>query len=208
MIKEIPILLSTPMVVAVLDDIKSMTRRIAGLDVVNQDPGRWEYVRFYEGFAKFWGKHNATNEVYAKCRYGNPGDWLWVRETWLYNDDLNIPYAFKADYNEEHQNRLKGHWKPSIHMPKGASRIWLQVKEIRVERLNGITEENAKAEGVDAAGLYPGYNVSSKGKFEGLWNLINGDGSWDLNPWVWVIDFKVLSTTGKPKFKSLESIES
>ena len=64
---------------------------------------------------------------------------------------------------------------------------------MRVERLQDITEQDAIAEGVETLGLYPGYNVSSRGKFEGLWNSINGDESWDANPWVWVIEYERLN---------------
>ena len=104
-------------------------------------------------------------------------------------------------------------WKPSIYMPKVAARIWLMVEEIRVERLQEISEEDAIAEGVDFAEssngktykdylLYPNdvyewYN-SPKRSFESLWKSINGRESWNQNPWVWVIEFRVLSKTGRP----------
>jgi hypothetical protein len=101
-------------------------------------------------------------------------------------------------------------WKPSIHMPKAAARIWLQVESIAVERLRDITEEDAIAEGVNLAeGLIKGEmlwkdyehdlnNLSNpKSSFKTLWRSINGAESWEANPWVWVVRFKVVSTTGR-----------
>jgi hypothetical protein len=97
---------------------------------------------------------------------------------------------------------------PSIHMPKEAARIWLQVTDVRVERLHDISDADAIAEGVEmikgGAFPYKHYGSSNAGcsnaiaSFESLWREINGDESWDTNPWVWAINFKVLSTTGKP----------
>jgi len=99
-------------------------------------------------------------------------------------------------------------------MPKAAARIWLQVEEIRVERLQDITEESAIAEGIIdyEDGTYKNYFtqkglreqdgvdcILAKGSFQSLWCSINGLESWDANPWVWVVKFKVLSTTGKPR---------
>jgi hypothetical protein len=102
-------------------------------------------------------------------------------------------------------------WKPSIHMPKDVCRIWLEVTNVRAERLHDITEEDARAEGIreftkdDKLCKYglPDWNWqdmfrTAKQSFMQLWCMINGFESWNENPWVWVIEFKVLSTTGKP----------
>ncbi len=173
--RELPILFSTPMVLAILDGRKTMTRR-----VVKPQP--------------LWvaGPHipfktpDANPKGIIKCPYGQPGDRLWVRETWA----DNIPgcpngITYRADHidpkGDGPANPIK--WKPSIHMPKAAARIWLEVVSVRVERLNSISEGDAKAEG-----------VSSVEEFQYLWNTLNekGDRSWLSNPWVWIISFKTI----------------
>ena len=178
--KEIPILFSTPMVQAILEGRKTQTRR-----VVKGEALKWlEPDMFTPEFV--------ANPENSLCPYGQPGDLLWVRETWINQDG---DYKFLAD-NLDWKGIMK--FKPSIYMPKEAARIWLKVVNVRVERLQEISEQDAIAEGVETLGLYPGYSVSSRGKFEGLWNHINGAESWDANPWVWVVEFEVLSTTGRP----------
>lgn len=128
------------------------------------------------------------------CPYGYAGDRLWVREKWrpvvncktgaeLFDYYADMPEQFHAQHREYK-------WKPSIHMPRKAAQIFLEVINVRIERLQDITHEDAIAEGVETLGLYPGYEVSSRGKYEGLWNSINGNESWEQNPWVWVIEFK------------------
>jgi hypothetical protein len=217
--REIPMLYSTPMVQALLDGRKTQTRR-----VVKPQPTK-EFICGYDIHQSFTGKPSVqlfefydtntdsdtsqrwpTDDKGIKCPYGKPGDLIWVRETWMHSDDLDEPYWYKAsfeqDYSEEKRKRMVGLWKPSIHMPKAAARIWLQIESVSVERLQDITEEDAVAEGVETLGLYPGYDVSSRGKFEGLWYSINGPDAWDANPWVWVIKFKVVSTTGREHVKA------
>ena len=238
---EHPILFSRPMVQANLEDRKSMTRRTKGLDTVNESPDSYDFIKMeidptivihklgkpdrfkkLSGmFAIFEHKKNESSH-FIKCQYGQPGDLLWVRESFAkgclmdeddyfkFDDEGNyIPVTFyKADgpvrWFDGNTFHDDAKYRPSIHMPKTDARIWLQVEEIRVERLNEISEEDAIAEGVETLGLYPGYNVSSRGKFEGLWNLINGDESWDANPWVWVVKYKVLSKTGKPEIYNIQ----
>jgi hypothetical protein len=116
-----------------------------------------------------------------------------------------VTTLFKADVAE---NKFDGYkWKPSIHMPKEAARIWLEVTEVRVERLHDITEEDAIAEGVEKLNNWwkdytsdqDAYDMqTAMCSFDSLWKKINGEESWNENPWVWVVSFKVLSTTGKP----------
>ena len=133
------------------------------------------------------------------CPHGEPGDILWVRETFLIVPPNMIFY--KADPD----NKATGCWKPSIFMPKEACRIKLMIKSIRVERLQDISDEDAKAEGVDHVidkiTGYCGYDYLSGGYnlmttpyhgYRSLWKKINGIDSWDKNPWVWVIEFKKL----------------
>ena len=110
--------------------------------------------------------------------YGRTGDRLWVRETWGHNPE-GPGYVYRSDGDFD----MKFHgdrWRPSIHMPRWASRITLEVTGVRVERLQDINEEDALAEGVEHA-------------FRSLWESINGPGSWDANPWVWVVEFRRVS---------------
>lgn len=192
MIKEIPILFSTEMVQAILAGRKTMTRRIVKMYATSDAHPLRQIPE--------WLKENKT------CPYGQPGDLLWVRETWssgFIENTKPTGIRFKADdvnYNVK--------WKPSLFMKKEISRIWLQVTDITVERLQEISEEDAISEGVfvyEAGEAYRDYKydkagsfMTARGSFLSLWATINGDESLIANPWVWVVKFKVLSTTGKP----------
>jgi len=226
MIKEIPILFSTPMVQAILEGRKTQTRRIP-IETISIDKmgnlimGKWNYGQHLDRRPQF------ENLISLKSRW-KIRDILWVRETWR-----GIEQDFGPDrieYKASESINIEGKWKPSIHMPKVAARIWLQVESVRVERLQDISEEDAKAEGVrpncegiekcpsqycqrmgcQSTGEYYHYQrdlddfpaFSAKESFESLWQSINGVKSWNENPWVWVITFKVLSTTGKPDLQS------
>lgn len=218
--KEIPILFSTPMVQAILDGRKTMTRRMTGLDQVNEDPDAIEFVRFQEykdGSYRAIFQHELADEPGSvKCPYGKSGDLLWVRETWRKSDfpEADGIYEFKANMPNPDAAWNKGIWKPCIHMPKAAARIWLQVEEIRVERLREISQEDAIAEGMKFNRLFDEWGGVVKhptvedhfrwysnpaDAFNNLWITINGMESFKSNPWVWVVKFKVLSTTGKPQ---------
>ena len=184
--KERPILFSGPMVRAILDGRKTQTRRVAKpLDIT--------------------------------CPYGSPGDRLWVRETWTPDHAAfypHFPVCYRAGFGPEYE-RKNGHvwsseqnawfpwkWRPSIHMPRWASRITLEITGVRVERLNDISEEDAIAEGIHQFAALSLWGNDPKGTpaklvggnpqeaFALLWESINGEGSWALNPWVWVIEFK------------------
>lgn len=135
-----------------------------------------------------------------------PGDVLWVRETWCpitpsnFNRQTKYIYASTVAQNKLNNNK----WKPNIHMPKKACRLFLKVKSVRVERLQDITEEDAVSEGIEMVhngGLVPGYrnylegtiikgSLLPKVSFRSLWYLLNGVGSWNANPWVWVVEFE------------------
>lgn len=191
--KERPILMSTPMVQAVLDGRKTMTRR-----VVKKTPCTCGYPP---------GSHNCrlgnigenqwacaslgfTGE-FVRCPYGKVGDRLWVRESFR-------QMQRGIDYKADHDYRIGFTWKPSIHMPRAASRINLEITGVRVERLQEITEEDANAEGFPDTfrrnGSYESADLG-KWKFIELWDALNtkrGFG-WDVNPWVWVIEFKKIT---------------
>lgn len=203
--RELPILFSTPMVQAILENRKTMTRRTAGLERVNEKPYNWILAR----------KNDMTisNVVSGEMIILNPrcniGDRLWVKETFFdtrkYQDAplfANGPeYIYRADKDAfigEHK------WKPSLFMPKVAARIWLEVTGIRCERLQNISEADAIAEGVECIGekklfKYKNYLSRAGGwigaatSFLSLWQSINGKDSWELNPWVFVYEFKQIN---------------
>lgn len=157
----------------------------------------------YPGKAVF-GVADADQDF--KCPYGRPGDELWVRENFKYSP-VGRHVVYQADKPTTHAQEVDhafGPWKPSIFMPRSASRITLKLKAVRIERLQDISEEDAIAEGCKAEMIHapgckrtcfdPGlpdcYMQNAKMAFRELWESINGHGSWDLNPWVWVLAFE------------------
>lgn len=199
--KERPILFSGPMVRAILAGQKTQTRRLVRLPR-GVDPDHWmpqqASGRPDEFDALHWPGDDAVTTP-LRSPYGAPGDLLWVRETWAerqYRTDVDSPDesaksertpAYAADWSGEPAYR----WRPSIHMPRWASRLSLEVVSIRVERLQEINEEDAKAEGV----ALPPNDASAKfrSSFQLLWDSINGKrATWASNPWVWVIEFRRL----------------
>jgi len=167
-----PILFSTPMVQAILDGTKTQTRRI---------------VKEPKGFIGKWLFQNVDYvRTRVKCPYGKVGDVLWVRETFTNSEEY--PFIFyKADADD-----VSIKWKPSIFMPKEACRLFLQVKNIRVERLQDISEQDAIAEGAKHGRFYGLGQIggSTREGFFELWETINKKGSVNKNPWVWVIEFE------------------
>ncbi len=139
----------------------------------------------------------------VRCPYGQPGDRLWVRECWTLEDlpgdgerliwrsDMAASWrSERSDVFYLPSSYQPERWRPSIHMPRWASRINLEVTGVRVERLQDITEADARAEGVFAMPLPPrSKSTPYRASFKALWEEINGPGSWDLNPWVWVVSF-------------------
>lgn len=206
MIKERPILFSGAMVRAILEGRKTVTRRV----VKPQPANDWRFTGGYgritskhphkDKFGVFIrrGEHTDFTEVdIIPCPYGQPGDHLWVRETCFINGpSKGSEVIYKADplpnwEGEETDIR----WRPSIHMPRWASRIQLEITSVRVERLQDISEEQAKAEGatcelaeIDSVRL--GAASTYRAGFQRLWQSINGPESWDANPWVWVVEFR------------------
>lgn len=172
-----PIILSAPMVRAVLEDRKSQTRR-----VVKPQP-----IWIAEPDVPF-KTEDADPQGVISCPYGITGDGLWARETYSIIEDR---VAYKAD---EVNGVIPYHyclkvgqwkWKSPISMPRWASRILLEVTDVRVERLQDISAHDALREGVGHDGM--GNPVVD---FQNLWEKINGPGSWAANPWVWVVGFR------------------
>ena len=188
MSRELPILFNTEMVRAILDGRKDATRRIVK-DFIPDD-AVWGYTAFtHKGYISCRGTFaDGDGEKFFKLPC-EPGDILYVRETW--KKAPNGYYYYEDWQRNDIADITK--WKPSIHMPKEAARIWLKVTDVRVERLQEITEVQAQAEGCNS-GLLTGA-CTARGQFEDLWNStvkksdIDRYG-WDANPYVWVISFE------------------
>ncbi|MCJ1871419.1 ASCH domain-containing protein [Klebsiella quasipneumoniae] len=212
--KERGMIFNAEMVRALLDGRKTQTRRPVKFPVHDKNLG-CELAG-----NELAGELSAGN--YLNSAFGKPGDRIWVRETFqgpLFNyeqmdeylEDSSkfekpefCQYAADGGHRPEYQDaddNLRHGWRPSIHMPRWASRILLEITGVRVERLNAISEEDATAEGVPPAGSllpdYPGTFLTPKGDFatakvafQRLWESIYGAENWLANPWVWVIEFK------------------
>lgn len=188
-----PILFNTEMVRAIQEKRKTVTRRLVKF-LDGKNPSWTGYIR--DGMMLY----NGTNEPCNKPAPFKTGDILYVRETWSEHytaeSDGKLVYCYKADGLDIKSECLPGEnnrWYPSIHMPKEAARIFLRVKDVRVERLQDITEEQAQAEGCNS-GMLTG-PCTARGQFEDLWNstIKKSDLAlygWDANPWVWVIEFE------------------
>jgi len=184
-----PILFSAPMVRALLAGTKTQTRRVVKPQPVMRD-GEPEWPA---------DAKRPRGRGFEDCPYGAPGDRLWVRETWntfegwagyFYAAD-NHSFGIGADDDPDHIPEHAVRWRPSIHMPRAASRITLEITAVRVERLQDISEADAIAEGADPLLVPPdGGSAPHVEGYRTLWEYINGAGSWDLNPWVWVVEFR------------------
>ncbi len=202
---------STPMVKAILKGDKTQTRRI-----VKQQPEQHHTAMcpatVLDGSGKFGYLYHAIDtkdNLFVKCPYGQKDDVLYVRETWLPFDKSHIvdgqKYAYKADSTadseseEIRQDYIKAgynyRWRSSLHMPKEAARLWLQIETVRIERLQDISQDDAFEEGVDWLKCpirmdLPGSFYDYKAGYKDLWGSINGADSWNENPYVWVVTFK------------------
>ena len=215
--KERPILFSTLMVQALLAGNKTQTRRIVKIPDLIDNPDWYRYcgnsnefeicrkaIPYDDRLYHQWERVNSNAAAWVIHSH-KPGDILWVRETWNYDPHKNVTYVYKAQGVNQSEK-----WHPSIHMPKEACRIKLQITNIRVERVQNISEVDAIAEGIerDRDG-WKSYEIIHMGKHKGeknphsyvpnlspitsykeLWESINGIDSWEKNPWVWAITFK------------------
>lgn len=239
--KDRPILFQGAMVRALLDGSKTQTRRICKSEPY-PNGYKWDGQDFlchndYLPPSAMLMDYNDGKEIYTTsnmegwdfcCPYGQPGDRLWVRESFMDLTNTGVEhhdssgkrrrYAYMADsptgsYGDEARKGYGLKWKPSIHMPRAACRIELEIVAVRVERLNDCSQADAIAEGAVhirskewdrenfpvwrylfdeavSAGTKPPVGPSSKQAYEALWESINGAGSWAANPWVWVVEFK------------------
>lgn len=217
-IKERPMLFSAPMVRALLDGSKTQTRRIMKPQPQPApEPGKhWWPSNPHQSMLRVEDEMQKWTGLAGDCcPYGDHGDRLWVRETHrpIFGQTCGlIGVDYQADPREKWERLgdapdclIKSKWTPSIHMRREYSRILLEVVSVRVERLQDISEADAKAEGIEphevrqfaiygmsAAERAAVYRDAAVGPYRGLWQQINGADSWDANPWVWVVEFKRL----------------
>ena len=177
---ERPILFSGPMVVAILEGRKTQTRR-----VIDPQPDCAESSVGCIGRSLPSVLAMRGGFFFIRCRYGKPGDHLWVRETWHPQKSHKGPVSYRATWKDE--NPDEG-WKPSIFMPRWASRITLEIVSVRVQRLHDITESDARAEGVEGL-CHPTFSLRES--YIVLWDMINKQKHpWKSNPFVWKIEFR------------------
>ncbi|EBS4934416.1 hypothetical protein BZV78_16295 [Salmonella enterica subsp. enterica serovar Goverdhan] len=224
--KERGMIFNGEMVRAILDGRKTQTRRIMAIQPEHSELGLRRVIDSKNGRDNgkyFWSQSDACglkmrSKVFG-CPYGEVSDRIWVRETFqgpLFDFDQMDAYCkdstpfekaqfcvYKADGKSapeffDADDNLHCCWRPSIHMPRWASRILLEITDVRVERLNAISQEDAQAEGMELTGWRPTYSDPDSGgevctpydNFAQLWSSIYGEESWQGNPWVWVIEFK------------------
>lgn len=184
-VRERPILFSGDMVKAILDYRKTQTRRV-------MRPQPWTHLDTGELWLGEYRLDDVLVDRVGACKY-RVGDRLWVRETFC--DNGGGEYEYKAT-----SLSVAGSWAPSIYMPRAASRITLEITRVRFERLQDIALADVEAEGVqlnhyycDESGGAFGHRCEPVERFKELWDKINGKrASWESNPWVWVITFKLL----------------
>lgn len=205
--KERPILFSAPMVEAILNRRKTQTRRIVKPQPLLEPirgPEIYHPVVIRDGMEEpgepVFGIYDESGEWGVKCPYGQPGDRIWVKETWRTNKDYDslkpsdlmatAPIRYEADgafgsLVNWYPSEMLGRIRQSIFMRRWMSRITLEITGIRVERLQEISPADAVAEGV---GIFP-KSMSAQKRFREVWESINGPGSWETSPWVWVVEF-------------------
>ncbi|MEG2891278.1 MAG: hypothetical protein RR874_20115 [Aeromonas sp.] len=194
---ERPVIFNGEMVRAILSGKKTQTRRTITAKTLH----------LFDVAAKVGECHHLNSgdpadersQPYYRqfCPFGQPGDRLWVKETFATGLCTKSTIAYRAthkpsDLDEGWDEQIK--WTPSIHMSRSFSRIKLEITAVRVERLNDISEQDALAEGMDdgtsPAAIAAGWFEKPRRAFRRLWERIYGQESWDSNPWVWVVEFK------------------
>jgi hypothetical protein len=202
------------MIRALIDGRKTMTRRVGSLKVINDDPSRYSFLGIAggPGVPHFAFRDLQTGgQTLVKCRIAK-GDRLYVREhwrSWRWNDELSPAAMPKAwgerpndyvSYIADNDDRMDGRFRQGMHMPRWASRLTLTVTDVRVERLQEITEADAIAEGLQAQTAPNGHityqvpglicgQTAVRG-YRLLWDTINGDGAWEKDPWIVVLHFE------------------
>jgi len=205
-IRERPIIFSGPMVRAILAGAKTQTRRVIVPQPI-ESSSRTGPMWGHRDLAGYFADH-----IFAKCfidlvrcPYGAVGDRLWVRETFTLavnpddspseGEDAEPHAIYRADWDDRKgwpvvTDGSEFHWSPSIHMPRWASRLTLEITGVRVERLQAITTHDIGAEGINLSNNHQG----ARNEYRQLWDALNAKRgySWDSNPWVWVLSFRQL----------------
>ncbi|AWL27179.1 hypothetical protein DJ533_00405 (plasmid) [Acinetobacter defluvii] len=195
--KERPILFNTQMVKAILEGRKTQTRRIINPQPTFKENTGFHWKGYMYGIGSDYAEtmHNFTNR---NCPFGRVGDQLWVRETFAivpetayrhsevnklnHPNDQELSIIYKQGF---HLSKSGFSWKPSIHMPRWASRILLEITNVRVERLTDISVKDALSEGIEHKSMN-----CPRHEFFQLWNSVYGDMAHEQNNWVWVVEFK------------------
>ena len=193
--RDYPILFDTEMVQAILAGSKTVTRRLfksplfkamESAHEISHEAGEW--------IARL--KNGQCLRYPIVCPYGEPGDYLWVKETWA---PAISDIAYKADYSKEVllEKRNQGLWHPSIHMPKASARLWLQITNVKPQRIQAVNEEEARQEGTKPGKIYWHDKTDQSNYREGFitkWISIYGIENYYENPWVWAIQFTATKT--------------
>lgn len=199
--RERPIIFSSPMVRAILEGRKTQTRRIVKFGGQGMPQSVSPEYSIEEDLSSPYAKNVRVEHGHivcdwmtgrfstlVKCPYGVPADRLWVRETWR-PAKMRHGLIYRADFSRADCPELLK-WKSPLFLTREASRITLEITDVRVQRLHDISEDDATSEGVDAIPQAPAA-LTRKTAFAGLWNHINGKRApWESNPWVWAITFK------------------
>lgn len=206
--RERPILFNDAMVRAILSGAKTQTRRpvdmrrvsfIGGREDDHNDPALWGFAdidgcwHVLDQRKPVWTGSGVPHEAYAiACPFGAPGDRLWVREAHAFNpcEDSEGNAADRVLYRADHNGAAPLRWRPSIHMPRWASRLTLRVTDVHVERVQDISEEDARAEGASGGVPWLYEDETYRTAFCHLWSDTYGPESWTANPWVWVVSFE------------------
>jgi hypothetical protein len=212
-VRERPILFSGEMVRAILDGRKTQTRR-----VMKRQPPAWvsDIIANGDRFVSAYSNRSAIKpfEYSAHCPYGQPGDRLWVRESWRRSFGTGSDEVFYAADVSDYDRAEKGPWKPSIHMPRAVSRLTIEITGVYVQRIQDLTEGDAEREGVEhpperwpSFGMAGGTATEARAqdawlakygrdwhrrKYRELWDSLNAKRGygWDVNPWVWALMFR------------------
>lgn len=192
--KERPILFSGEMVRAILEGRKTQTRRVVKPQPEQRDDGWHVATKPRSGYSS---ESTMCSLLPMYCPYGKPGDRLWVRETWQKEVVGGVEYVwYRADCDQDQLDAYTGVWRPSIFMPRAASRITLEIVRICVERLQDISTADIEVEGTPCNPMQQASHRNDSFQrwrdFMWLWDSINGLDAHRRNPWVWAITFVVL----------------
>jgi hypothetical protein len=210
--RELPLLMTAANALAVREGRKTQTRRLHGLDYLNEAPDTWRCT-MARGLAIF-SRDEARDVEFVGPRY-QVGDRLWIQERWASAQVLDhlrpsqLPTGFDIEFAAGGGATLfeRGRWRSPLFLPKVAARTWVRVTKVRCERVGDISAEDAEAEGIqpytdDGITTFKDYLTDEMGgcsapqSFRTLWESIHGVGAWERNDWVWVYSFELDGTKG------------